>query len=301
MNYSPIESKTALNRVKRNMPYKWDLNIYRGCNNRCAYCYALYSHKYLKSKDFYGDIYVKSNIVELLEKQMKKSSWMREVIAIGTVTDSYQAIEKELKMMPEILKIFIKYKNPAIISTKSDLILRDIEYIKQLSEITYLNVASSIISFDKDISHILEPNASYPQKRIEMLNKIKKETNASVGLHIMPIIPFITDNYDDLNQVFKNAKKFNVDYILPNILNLYGHTKVFFFKFLKNNFNDKYDEIKAIFNNSKLKKEYTQNIYKIIFDLSKKYEIDLSYKNIMDKKLKEFNLIDNYKQTTLFD
>ncbi|WP_330656079.1 SPL family radical SAM protein [Alkaliphilus flagellatus] len=122
--YNEIICEVACTKLKRHMPYSWDLNIYRGCEHGCKYCYAMYSHQYLGSKDYFGNIFIKTNIVQKLEEQLSSSSWKREIINIGGVTDSYQPIEEEYKIMPKILKLLIKYKTPAIISTKSDLILR---------------------------------------------------------------------------------------------------------------------------------------------------------------------------------
>ena len=139
VNYIEIESKTALNKLNRKRPYGWDLNIYRGCEHNCRYCFAMYSHDYLGNNNYFEDIYIKKNIVELLEIELSKKSWKREVINIGGVTDSYQPLEERYKLMPEILKLLIKYKTPCIISTKSDLILRDYDLIDKLSKITYVN------------------------------------------------------------------------------------------------------------------------------------------------------------------
>ena len=127
---------SALTELKRKVPYGWDLNIYRGCQHGCKYCYAMYSHKYLNSEEFFTDIHVKTNIVDELEKELKRNSWKRDVINIGGVTDSYQPAEAKYLLMPEILKLLIKDKTPAIISTKSKLILRDYDLIDKLSRIT---------------------------------------------------------------------------------------------------------------------------------------------------------------------
>ena len=120
--YKEMTCTIACNKLKRKIPYSWDLNIYRGCEHGCKYCYAIYSHQYLNSKQYFDDIYVKTNIVEQLEKQFSSPTWKREVVNINGVTDSYQPIEAKYQLMPEILRLLIKYKTPCIISTKSDLI-----------------------------------------------------------------------------------------------------------------------------------------------------------------------------------
>ncbi|MMZ61897.1 hypothetical protein D1872_240720 [compost metagenome] len=119
--YSEMDCSVACNKLKRNVPFAWDLNIYRGCEHGCKYCYAIYTHDYLNagSEKYSEDIYVKTNIVEQLEMQLSSPSWKREVVNIGGVTDSYQPAEAIYKLMPDILQLMIKYKTPCIISTKS--------------------------------------------------------------------------------------------------------------------------------------------------------------------------------------
>ena len=98
---TPMQTKSALHKLKRKIPYGWDLNIYRGCQHGCQYCYAMYSHDYLSDKNF-RDIYVKTNIVEELEKRPSAPDWQREVINIGGVTDSYQPAEAGIADAPDL-------------------------------------------------------------------------------------------------------------------------------------------------------------------------------------------------------
>lgn len=144
MKYQKINVKQALNKTSGKYPYRWDLNIYRGCYHRCHYCYALYSHRYLSDESFFETIFIKENIVEVLEKQLQAKSWKKEAINIGSVCDSYQPIEAETKLMRDVLKLMIKYKNPIVISTKSTLILRDLDLIEELANITHVSIAVTI-------------------------------------------------------------------------------------------------------------------------------------------------------------
>ena len=127
-----ISCKSAVNKVG-GMPYSMDLNIYRGCGHGCRYCFALYSHDYLEAGDFYRDIFVKKNVVEVLERELRNPKVNCGVINIGGVTDSYQPAEAEKRLMPEIWRLMIRHKTPVCISTKSDLILRDIDLISDSS------------------------------------------------------------------------------------------------------------------------------------------------------------------------
>ncbi|WP_409200072.1 radical SAM protein [Methanobrevibacter sp. DSM 116169] len=286
MNYKEIKCKSALNNLKRKMPYAYDLNIYRGCNHSCKYCYALYSHKYLNSSDYYNDIFVKSNIDEVLKKELKTN---RNLFAIGTVTDSYQEAEKHCKIMPKILKILLRYKNPIIISTKSDLILRDYDLISELSNKTFVNIASSIITCDDDLRSLIEPNTSSIKNRFKFLKEFKK-TNTRIGLHIMPILPYITDSYDNLENLFKMASKIGVNYVLPGQLNLYGETKIQYFNFLKKEFPQEYLKTKELFKEKELRISYKKDLFYKLNNLKDSFNLSFNYKPDYEKD----------KQSTLF-
>ena len=237
------------------MSYSFDLNIYLGCDLGCKYCYAMYSHDYLGSQDYFGTIFVKTNIVEQLEKQLSNPNWKREVVNIGGVTDSYQTAEEHYKLMPDILKLLIKYRTPAIISTKSDLILRDYDLIDELSNTTYINVAATITTMDESVRKLIEPGGVESAKRFNMLKTFRK-TNASVGLHVMPIIPYLTDSFENFDMLFSMAKDSGVHYVLPGTLYLRGKTRTVFFDFIKKELPYLYNDLVALFKTGGADKEY---------------------------------------------
>ena len=282
--YKNIEAKSALNELKRRMPYKWDLNIYRGCEHGCKYCYANYSHSYLGDYDFDKDIFIKENIVDVLERELKKESWKREIVNIGGVTDSYQPIEKDKEIMPDVLRLFIKYKTPIIISTKSDLILRDYHLIEELAEITYVNIASTIVTVDEDIREKMEPGASESKARFNMLKAFSK-TKASTGLHVMPIIPYLTDSYLNIDELFSRGKDANVTYVLPGTLYLRGNTKGNFLEFIKSEFPDKYNKINTLYIKGSAGKEYKNGLYKMVNEVRAKYNLSNSYSKPIKERL----------------
>lgn len=284
IRYSNITCESALNKLKRKIPYGWDLNIYRGCEHGCKYCYAIHSHKHLDSNEFFKDIYIKTNIVEQLERQLRLSTWKREVINIGGVTDSYQQAEATKKIMPEILKLLIKYKTPAIISTKSDLILRDYDLIDELSRITYVNIASTITTVDDGVRTLIEPNSSTSKERFAMLKEFKK-TNASVGLHVMPIIPYITDSRKNIDGLFECAKDSNVDYVLPGTLYLRGETRKVFFDFIKESYPHYYEDLCFLYNKGGADQSYKNDLYKMVNELRDRYKLSSSYSKPMKEKL----------------
>lgn len=288
IKYKEISCETAMNHLKRRMPYSWDLNIYRGCEHGCKYCYAIYSHEYLGSDNYFGDIYVKTNIVEQLEKQLCDLKWKREIVNIGGVTDSYQAAEEHYRFMPEILKLLIKYKTPAIISTKSDLILRDYDLIDELSRITYINVAATVTTMDENIRKLIEPGGVESDRRFKML-KIFRKTNASVGLHVMPIIPYLTDSFENFDLLFSSAKDSGVHYVLPGTLYLRGKTRTVFFEFIKKEFPNLYNDLSILYKSGGADKEYKNSLYKTVNELRDKYNLSSSYTKPMKEKLWSYN------------
>lgn len=286
INYFEINCSSALNKLKRKFPYQWDLNIYRGCEHSCKYCYAVYSHKYLEDNNFFGSIYVKTNILEILEKELSSNSWEREIINIGGTTDSYQPAEAKYKLMPQILKLLIKYKTPAIISTKSNLILRDFDLIDKLSRITYVNVASTVTTMSEEVRKHTEPNGIESKKRFDMLKEFKK-TNASIGLHVMPIIPYITDTSDNLDAIFFNASKSGVDYVLLGTLYLRGQTRKFFFDFIKLRFPHLFEDFSCLYRKGGADKEYKNKLYKAANELRGKYRLSSDYSKLIKEKLRK--------------
>ena len=113
----------------------------------------------------------------------------------------------------------IEYKNPVIISTKSDLIIRDYDLLEELAELTYVNVAVTVTTKDEKLSSLLEPLASPPEKRFSV-QRAFKDTAAITGLHMMPILPFLTDSPQNLEQILSLTSECEVDYAPPGVLNL---------------------------------------------------------------------------------
>lgn len=284
VNYKEVQAKSALHRLKRKIPYSWDLNIYRGCEHGCRYCYALYSHTYLDSADYFSEIFVKTNIVDLLEQELRSEKWKGDVVNIGGVTDSYQPAEAHYRLMPEILKLLIKYKTPAIISTKSSLVLRDYDLIDRLSKITYINIAATVTVMDNSIRAALEPGSADSAERFQVLKAFRK-TNASIGLHVMPIVPFITDTEENFEHMFALARDCGVDYVLPGTLYLKGDTRRHFFHFLQTHYPQHVESYRALYKTGGAAKAYKTGLYDMVNRLRDKYRLSSSYMKPMRARL----------------
>jgi DNA repair photolyase len=285
--FEEIRVTKALNKIKatrrHTLPYSWDLNIYRGCEHGCNYCYAMYSHGYLEKEekcsdaeeegsDFFRKIHIKTNIAEALDKQLGAHSWKKEVINIGGVCDSYQPAEAKYGLMRKVLALMIEHKNPIIISTKSDLILRDYDLLEELAELTYVNVAVTVTTMDEKLSSLLEPLASPLEKRFSVLRAFK-DTAVVTGLHMMPILPFLTDSPQNLERILSLAAKCEVDYALPGILYFRGETRKHFFDFLELNFPELVYPYRKLYAKGGAYITYQAELYGVLNSLMGKYHL----------------------------
>lgn len=271
--YKSITCKSALNRLNSNyLPFRWDLNVYRGCAHQCKYCYALYSHEYLQGGDFFRNIYIKENIVEALEKKLRSPYWKREHINLGGVTDSYQPIERQKRFMPEILRLLIRYRTPVTISTKSALILRDLDLYDELARVAGADIAFSITTMDKEIYPKTEPASTPPPERFAALREIAK-TDIRCGVLCMPILPFLTDNRQNLETIFKMTQESGGNYIYAGLLNLRGPTRGHFLHFIKENFPELYPRYCAHYESRAARMPYRKAFYEQLTEIRKHYPL----------------------------
>lgn len=282
MNCIPMACKTACSPVKGRFPYRWDLNVYRGCTHDCKYCFARYSHSYLEETDFAGRVFVKTNIAEALERQLRSPRWEGAVINLGGVTDSYQPCEAQQKMMPEILRLMIKYKNPIILSTKSDMILRDYDLLEELSALVYVNIATTVTVMDERIREKLEPGAVSSVRRMEMLKAFGK-TKAHTAVHMMPLIPYLTDTEENLEAVFAAGKEAGAEYLLTAFLNLRGQTRMVFLDFMEQEYPEIYRKLLPLYLRGGLK-EYRPAIWERVARMRKKYGLSAEYQKSIGRE-----------------
>lgn len=287
----PISVSSVLNKHKKPDPWFLDyysVNPYSGCYFNCLYCYIRGS-KYGNNLTQYFSY--KQNAPEILEKQLARQAKKKEygIILISSATDPYPPAEKELKLTRQILKVILKYRFPVHIMTKSTLILRDIDILKQIEihailpkELKTKLKKGVIISFsfstlDKKISQIFEPLAPPPKQRLETLQKCHR-AGFLTGANFIPILPFFSDSSEKLERMIKTAKKYQADFVLVGALTLFGNkpgtNRFLFYKTLRKHFPKflpKYKKLFRVF--SCPPKEYQQSLEKISKKLCQKYKI----------------------------
>ncbi len=282
MDYKVIEApcKTALYRHDTKwLPFNYDINAYRGCAHRCIYCYAQYSHEYLGGGDFFGSIYAKTNVAEVLRRELPR--FCREVVNLGGVTDSYQPAEREYSLMPDVLKLLADYKVPVILSTKSPLILRDTELFCRIDREAGAMAAFTITTMDESVAALVEPGSQPPAARMAAVKELKK-AGLKCGVHTMPVMPLLTDSAQGLEAVFAAAKDAGADYVLTSGLNLRGATRRGFFEAVRQRFPALYTDMMALYADRAAWRDAKEKAFAAIHRLREKYRMP-SYITLREK------------------
>src|SRR6266542_1430549 len=201
VEYFELPAHSLLNRTKPGMPFEWAINPYRGCEFACRYCYARYTHEFMGMEDgleFEQKIYAKAHTAELLRRDLRKVG-PKEGIAIGTATDPYQPAERRFGRTRAILEVFAEGKGRHLaITTKSDLIVRDLPLLSELMRANVLHVNMTITTLDTDLARLLEPRAPRPDLRLAAVTRLA-QAGVSVGVFPNPILPLITDSEQSLD------------------------------------------------------------------------------------------------------
>jgi DNA repair photolyase len=178
------------------VPFRWSVNPYRGCQHACAYCYARPGHQWLgygAGTDFDSKIVVKTNAAELLRAAFARRGWKRELVAFSGVTDCYQPLEASYGLTRACLEVCREFRNPVGIVTKSALVRRDLELLTRLARVTSVQVLLSIPFADDAMARRIEPWASAPRTRFETL-RLFAQAGIETGVLLAPIIPGLNDS-----------------------------------------------------------------------------------------------------------
>jgi DNA repair photolyase len=260
MQYKTINQDFLLNKItSTDIFFAGDYTIdpYQNCEFGCLYC----------DSSFDKTIYIKSNAVEILTKQLQNLE--KKTIIVGSVHDPYQKAEEKYKLTRNILKTIKKHGFTCHILTKSDLILRDID---MLSEIKNCIVTISLISLDDSVASIFEKNAPSPKQRLQIIEKLSNN-GIKAGVAIIPILPFIVE-YKSLEKIIKESCKKQAQYILYKHLELKGDQKNIFFEVLKNFYPNLVNQYEELYKDSYMPKQtFIKNLNKTLNDFCKKYNI----------------------------
>ena len=199
------------------IPFRYSLNVYRGCAHGCSYCFARPTHEYLDLSaglDFETKIFVKERAPELFRDWLARDRYEPETITMSGVTDCYQPIEKQLGLTRRCLEVALEARQPMAIVTKNALVTRDLDILKELAALRIVSVAVSVTTLDQALVKVMEPRTSSPAAKLRTIEQLAR---AGVRTHVLiaPVIPGLTDHeIPAILQAAKNAGAESAGYIL---------------------------------------------------------------------------------------
>lgn len=236
ITFHEVLCKSALNKVPEasNLPFRYTVNAYRGCSHACRYCFARPTHEYLdfdSGNDFDRELVVKTNVAEVLRRELFRRSWTRDAVALGTNTDPYQRAEGRYALMPGIIAALADSGTPFSILTKGTLLRRDLPLIVDASARVGVSVAVSLAMLDPDLHRSVEPGTPTPAARLELISAIAA---AGLDCHVMvaPVLPYLTDSQAHLEALLSRIAAAGATGVTVFGLHLRGATRGWFLAWL---------------------------------------------------------------------
>jgi len=237
-------AKTIINYNKSpDVGFDRSINPYRGCEHGCIYCFARPTHAYLNLSpglDFESRLFYKPEAPDLLRNELSARNYKPAPIALGINTDAYQPVERRLKLTRKILKVLQEFQHPVTIVTKSFLIERDIDILSDMAENNLVKVIVSLTTLDHALARKMEPRASTPIRRLNLINSLTT-AKIPVGVLVAPVIPVLTDHeMETILTQSRNAGAISAGYVL---IRLPYEIKHLFYEWLKSHFPNKANHI----------------------------------------------------------
>jgi DNA repair photolyase len=282
VEYFALQSRSALNRESSGrMPFAWTLNPYRGCEFGCKYCYARYTHEFMEmwdGKDFERKIYAKVGSPELLRAELRQAKDKGLPIALGTATDPYQPAEKQFEITRVMLEVFLEFTGLEFsITTKSVLILRDLELLGRVSDRHRFSVHMTVTTTDEGLARLLEPKAPPPARRLEAVQQLSR-AGVRVGVNAMPILPGLNDSDRNLDAMARAAREAGAKFLYGNILFLTPSAMKQFMPFLEKEFPRLAKKYRRLYAHSAyLNGEYRDRMTKLLAELRTRYGLEGNY------------------------
>jgi DNA repair photolyase len=293
-----IKAKTILRKHKKVDSWfvcRYGMNLYRGCSHNCVYCDGR-AEKYNVEGEFGRTVTVKVNALEILSRELDPSGKRVPlkpgyILVGGGVGDAYQPAEEKYELTRKVLELLYRRGRPIHILTKSVLVERDLDLIKKINEQAKAIVSFSFSSADDGISAVFEPGVPPPSRRFETMAHFKKE-GITCGLFLMPVIPFITDTPEKMEETIKKAHDVGVDFIIFSGMTLKeGRQKDYFHAVLQEHYPERLAEYTHIYPENKwggADKAYFDAINGIFIPLAQKYKIPVRippylYKEFLDQ------------------
>ncbi len=278
VEYFTLPAKSLLNRCVsgRRLPFDWTINPYRGCEFSCRYCYARYTHEFMEMRDsaaFEQKIYVKQHAADLLRRELRRVK-PGEVIALGTATDPYQPAERRYEVTRAILEEFARHRGFELgIITKSNLVVRDIELLKEVARNNRLSVSVTVTTMNVELARLLEPRAPRPDLRMDAVRQLSA-AGLRVGVSCCPVLPGITDAPRDLEAVVREAAAAGASHLWAGPLFLKPCSSAVFLPFVERHFPQLVENYRQRYQDSAfLSPAYGKRLQQLMTRLREKYRL----------------------------
>jgi len=236
IRFYEVRARSVLNRVPdgARVPFRWTVNPYRGCTHACVYCFARPTHRYLDldaGRDFEREIVVKVNAPEVLRRELARPSWTHEHVALGTNTDPYQWVEARYRLMPGIWRALLESRTPCSVLTKSPLVLRDLDILRELAAEGLVSAALSVPTLEERAWRATEPHTPHPAARLEAVARL---TAAGVPTSVLvaPLMPGINDDPDSVREIVRRAREAGARNVTPIALHLRAGVREVFMEWM---------------------------------------------------------------------
>ncbi|QYA01119.1 PA0069 family radical SAM protein [Rhizobium sp. B21/90] len=251
------KARTAITRnTSPDIPFDRSINPYRGCEHGCIYCFARPTHAYMglsAGLDFEAKLFAKPDAPKLLERELAKPGYEPKVIAIGTNTDPYQPIEKEWRIMRQILEVLNRANHPVSIVTKSAMVLRDLDILGELAAKNLVRVSLSVTTLDRKLARTMEPRASTPARRLEAVRMLSA-AGIPTSVMVAPMIPALNDH--ELEKILDSAKAAGAQEAGYVMLRLPLEVSPLFRDWLLQNYPDRYRHVMSLVREMRGGKDY---------------------------------------------
>jgi len=273
--YREEPCRNALNRVK-GMGFHWSLNPYTGCAHRCTFCYvrAFELRADRPSGDRYGrSIRVKVNVAEVLRRELARTAWQEETVAIGAATDPYQPAEGRYKLTRACLEVLRDASNPFSLITRSPMIVRDLDVLVEAAQRADVGIVFSVPTLDEDVWRRTEPDTPPPQRRLEAVSQLV-EAGIKAGVGMAPILPGISDRPGQLERVVQAARDAGATSIWANLLYLGPGTREHFLEALARDWPEELERYEQLYaNRAYLPKKLGEPVRALVAELRAKHGV----------------------------
>jgi DNA repair photolyase len=259
------------------MPYmKWTLNPYRGCTHGCHYCFARRYQTQLElnaGDHFASVIFVKTNFVQVLRRELDKPSWAKETIGFGTATDPYQPIEGSYRLSRGVLEALRDAATPVGIVTKGPMIVRDIDILQDLSARTTCRVHISVPTVDEDAWERLEPGVAHPAQRLRAVRQLV-DAGIDCGVLMAPIVPGFSTHPAKIERTVKAIADSGATSVGAMVMHMQDGTREHFMGLLRRDYPQLVERYEQLYAGKYVRKDYDKRVQEMVALMRQRYGIE---------------------------